>query len=120
MTDSELTALLDAHDALVKSCVDSILPFAEFLALYIDFPHAYALDGHEATRDELAVFQRSRKRIAFHFRVANALFGMACEADSTNAPYEEAGRFSPEVGLMRLRALVRQYPEFKAEPDSFK
>jgi hypothetical protein len=66
MTDSELTALLDAHDALVKSCVDSISPIAEFLALYNDFPHVYALDGHETTRDDLAVFQRSRKRDQYH------------------------------------------------------
>jgi hypothetical protein len=62
MTESALNALLDAHDALVKQCVDSALPFAEFLALYNDFPHLYALDGHEATPDGRAVLQRSRKR----------------------------------------------------------
>jgi hypothetical protein len=118
MTESELTALLDAHDSLVKSCVDSALPFAEFLALYNDFPHAYALDGHEATPDERAVLQRSHRRIAFHFQVANVLSGLVSEADLGNRPYEEAGRFAPAVGLMRLRALLRQHPDFKAEPSN--
>jgi hypothetical protein len=116
VTDTELTALLDAHDALVKSCVDSVLPFAELLALYNDFPHLYALDGHEATTDERAVLQRSRRRIAFHFQVANVLSGLASEADLGNRLYKEAGRFAPAVGLMRLRALLRQHPDFKAEP----
>jgi hypothetical protein len=120
VTDSELGALLDAHDALVKSCVDSVLPFAEFLALYNDFPHAYALDGHEATPDERAVLQRSRKRIAFHYQVASVLSGLCSEADSENGMYGDAGRFGPAVGLKRLRELVGRYPDFKAEPGNIR
>jgi hypothetical protein len=65
MTESELTALLDAHDALVKSCVDSVLPIAAFLALYNDFPHTYALDGHEATPDERAAAKSKTNRVSF-------------------------------------------------------
>lgn len=120
MTESELSALLDAHDALVKSCVDLTLPFENFLALYNDFPHVYALDGHESAPDGRAVFQRSAKRIAFHFQVAKVLSGLTSEADSALSPYGEAGRFAPAVGLMRLGALVRRYPDLKAEPDNFK
>jgi hypothetical protein len=116
MTESELTALLDAHDVLVKSCIDSILPFAEFLALYNDFPHAYALDGHAATLDERAALQRSRKRIAFHFQVAGVLSGLCSEADSENGLYGEAGRYGPAVGLKRLRELVARQPDFEAAP----
>jgi hypothetical protein len=116
MTESELTALLDAHDVLVKSCIDSTLPFAEFLALYNDFPHAYALDGHEATLDGRAALQRSRKRIAFHFQVAGILSGLCSEADSENGLYGEVGRFSPTVGLKRLRELVARHPDFEAAP----
>jgi hypothetical protein len=117
MTDEELNALLDAHDVLVKSCVDLTIPFEEFLALYDDFPHAYALGGHGATPDQLAMLGRSRKRIAFHFRVAGVLSGMASEADLPNRLYEEARRFAPAVGLMRLRTLIVRYPELKAEPE---
>ena len=117
MTDVELNALLDVHDGLVRSCVDSTILFEEFLVLYNDFPHAYALDGHGATRDRLAVLQRSRKRIAFHFQVAQVLSGMASEADLPNRLYDEAKRFAPAVGLMRLRTLIARYPELMAEPE---
>jgi hypothetical protein len=120
VTDSELSALLDAHDALVKSCVDSVLPFVEFLALYNDFPHAYALDGHEATPDERAVLQRNRKRIAFHYQVGSVLSGLCSEADSANSLYGDAGRFGPAVGLTRLRELVDRYPDFKVEPNNIR
>ena len=45
MTESEVCALLDAHDALVRACVDESLSFAEFLAAYGNFPGNYALDS---------------------------------------------------------------------------
>ncbi|MEA3161256.1 MAG: hypothetical protein QOD95_2804 [Gammaproteobacteria bacterium] len=120
MTESALNALLDAHDALVKQCVDSALPFAEFLALYNDFPHLYALDGHEATPDGRAILQRSRKRIAFHYKVARVLSGLCSETDSENGIYGDAGRFGPMVGLMRLRELVGRHSDCKAEPENIR
>lgn len=91
-----------------------------FLALYNDFPHLYALDGHEAPPAERAVLRRSRNRIAFHFRVASVLSGLCSEADSMNSLYGEAGRFAPTVGLMRLRELLGRYPDLKAEPDNIR
>jgi hypothetical protein len=115
VTESELHALLDAHDSLVKSCVDSTLPFEKFLALYNDFPHLYVLDGHEATPEERAALKRSAKRIAFHFKVAGVVSGLCSEADSEDDGYKEAGRFAPAVGIMRLRELVARYPDFKAK-----
>jgi hypothetical protein len=118
MTEAELHALLDVHDALVKSCVDSTLPIEHFLALYNDFPNMYVLDRNAATADERSVLQRSQRRIAFHFRVAGALSGLFLGTDAEKRLLEEVARFAPEVGLMRLRALVMQYPEFKAEPET--
>ena len=59
MTESEISALLDAHDALVKACVDSSLTFSEFLFAYGDFPNNYALDEQKATADARAVLQFS-------------------------------------------------------------
>ena len=116
MTESELSALLDAHDVLLKSCLDSTLTFEEFLALYNAFPHTYALDRHRATADERAVLRRSQRRIAFHFQVAGVLTGIT-SADPMR-PYGDAARFVPEAALMRLGALVRRYPDFGAEPDN--
>jgi hypothetical protein len=82
MNDAEITALLDAHDALVKVVIAGEIPFGEFLAAYDDFPQAYALDGQEATPEELAALRRSRRRIAFHLRVSSAVRG----CDRTQTP----------------------------------
>jgi hypothetical protein len=115
MTESQLVALLDAHDALVQSCVDLTLAFEEFLALYNDFPHLYALQGLKATPETRAVLKRSHQRIAFHLQVAGVLSGLRSEVDLAGG-YGEASSFAPKVGVMRLQALVAQYPNFKAAP----
>ena len=62
MTESELSALLDAHDSLVTAYVDSSLTFSEFVSAYGDFPHNYALDGHSGTADERADLRFFRQR----------------------------------------------------------
>jgi hypothetical protein len=119
MTESELAALLDAHDALVKACVDSSLTFDVFVLAYDGFPHNYPLDGNKAVNQEqrakLALF---RDRIAFHVRIAGILSGVGRDADSANLLEPAVGRFFPAAGLKRIRELVALYPEFKAEPDS--
>lgn len=70
VTESEINALLDAHDALVRAYVHSTITFSEFVAAYDDFPRNYALDGHSGTALELAVLRLFRKRIAFHLQVS--------------------------------------------------
>jgi hypothetical protein len=115
MTESEVSALLDAHDALVTACVDSLLTFSEFLFAYGDFPNNYALDPQKAPPDARAVLALFRKRLAFHIRVAGTLRGFRAE-DDTFSPYGDAGRFTPAIGLTRLRELAARYPDFKAEP----
>jgi hypothetical protein len=116
MTESELSALFDAHDALVKAYGDSSLTFSEFVSAYGDFPHAYGLDAHSGTAEERAVSRLFRMRIAFHLRVSGVLSGLRAADDPVDIPYDDAGRFLPAVGLMRLRELVVRYPDFKAEP----
>jgi hypothetical protein len=113
ITDLQLAAVLDVHDCLVKSCIDSSLPLQEFLALYNNFPHAYALDGHQATPAELEILRQSNRRIAFHFQVAKLLSGLLA-ADVANSLYQETSRIAPAVGLMQLRDLVEKHPDFKA------
>jgi hypothetical protein len=115
MTESEISALLDAHDALVKACVDSVLTFSEFFLAYGDFPNNYALDAQKTPEDARAVLRLFRKRLAFHYRVADTLAGLGSEGDSVTV-YGDAGRFIPTIALMRLRELVARYPDFKAEP----
>jgi hypothetical protein len=116
VTESEISALLDAHDALVKAYVDSNLTFSEFVSAYDDFPRNYMLEGRSGTTDEPGILQYFRKRIAFHLRVSSVLSGLRAADDPTDIPDGDAGRFLPTVGLMRLRELVARYPDFEAEP----
>jgi hypothetical protein len=116
MTETEVKALLDAHDGLVTACLDSSLPFAMFVSAYDGFPHNYALDGHEAiSQEERAVLALFRTRIAFHLRVAGVMSRVGAAEDSENPLYAEAGRFAPAVTLMRLRELVARHPGFEAQ-----
>ena len=116
MTDSEVSALFDAHDALVTACIDSTLTFSQFILAYGGFPNNYALDPQKAPEDGRAVLRRFRRRLAFHLRVAGTLSGSS--ANDSPSPYGDAGRFIPTIGLIRLRELAARYPHFEAEPTS--
>jgi hypothetical protein len=117
MTESEISALLDAHDALVKAYVDSGLSFEEFVSAYGDFPNNYALAGDSGTADERAVLRFFQRRIAFHLRVAGVLSGLRSADDPADISHDDANRFLPAVGLMRIRELVARYPDFRADPE---
>jgi hypothetical protein len=115
LIETEIAALLDAHDALVKACVDGSLSFAEFLAAYGDFPRNYALDGRSANPADRDIPRLFRRRIAFHSRVASTLSGLAEVGNLADTPYGEAVGLPEKIGLMRLHALSTRYPEFEAE-----
>jgi hypothetical protein len=117
MTEAEINALLDAHDALVQACVDSALTFSEFVSAYGEFPHNYGLFGHSQTAQQRFMSRLFGRRIAFHARVAALLSGLRSADDPVDIPYEDAGRFLPALGLQRLRDLATRYPDFRAEPD---
>jgi hypothetical protein len=114
MTESEVSALFDAHDALVTACLDSILTLSEFILAYGDFPNNYALDPQKAPDDSRAVLRLFRKRLAFHLRVAGFL--SALSAKDSSGQFGDAARFIPTIGLIRLRELAARYPDFEAEP----
>ena len=115
MTESEIGALLDMHDALVRACLEDRLGFVEFLVAYGDFPANDGLNEQTAT-DQRAALQLFRKRIAFHVLVAGVLSGLRSTSGST--VYADVERLLPTVGMMRLRALVAKYPKFEAEWDA--
>jgi hypothetical protein len=112
MSESEVGALLDTHDALVGACLDDRLGFGEFLAAYGDFPALSGLDERMATADQRAVLNLFRKRIAFHVLVAGVLSGLRSTSGST--VHADVEHFLPTVGMMRLRDLAAKYPEFEA------
>src|SRR5664279_4889581 len=117
ITESEISALLDAHDALVKAYVDSGLGFDEFVSAYGDFPNNYALVGDSGTAEDRAVLRLFQRRIAFHSRVAGVLSGLRSADDPADISHDDANRFLPAVGLIRIRELVERYPDFRAEPE---
>lgn len=117
MTDTELNALLDAHDALVVACAEERLSLVEFLAAYNDFPRAYGLDGQSAGPDERLVLRRASPRIAFHFRVLETVSG-PMGFDDEDASNAGVGEFHRRATLLRLRQLLARYPDLKALPDT--
>jgi hypothetical protein len=117
MTESEINALFDAHDVLVKAYVDSGLTFAEFVSAYGDFPRNCGLDGQTGDAEQRLVLQLFARRAAFHLRVSGVVSGLRSADDPADIPDADAGRFLPAVGLMRIRELLARYPDFRAEPE---
>jgi hypothetical protein len=106
MDDSEIRAVFDAHDALIRACVESRLVFGEFVAAYGDFPAS--LDEDARSADEGGVLRLFARRIAFHRRVAGVISGVRVEADSPGMETEVA-RFMPIVGLTTTAQVVRRF-----------
>jgi hypothetical protein len=117
MNELDVGALLDAHDALVKAYVDSSLGFDEFVSAYGDFPQSYGFVGESGAAEDRAELRFFQRRIAFHVRVAGVLSGLRSADDPADISREDANRFLPAVGLMRIRELVARYPDFRADPE---
>ena len=115
MDESEVRALFDAHDALIRAYVDSRLASEEFLAAYGDFQAALSEDARSA--DGGGALRLFSRRIAFHRLVAAVISGLRGEGESPGME-PEVGRFMPMVGLMRLRELVTRYPDFRCGGES--
>ena len=117
MTESEINALLDAHDALIDACIDSALGFSQFVVAYGEFPRNYSFGGDSKSGGQRSASRLFRRRIAFHMLVAGVLSGLRSADEPADIPYEDAELFLPAVGLKRLRELVARYPDFAAEPE---
>jgi hypothetical protein len=113
MTDDEVGALFDAHDALVRACIDRALAFDEFVAAYGAFPQGYGLD--ESSSESRAVLARAGRRIAFHREVAGVLSGVSAGPSAGTGPAGGIEDFLPRAAFLRLRQLLLQYPDFKAD-----
>jgi hypothetical protein len=98
MTGSTTSAQLDAHDALVRACLDGTLPLLEFAAAYGNFPGDLAGMPTSQTPHISPTLQR---RLAFHSQVAGVLAG-APDLD---------GWLAGAI-LMRLGHLATRYPDF--------
>jgi hypothetical protein len=114
MSTTEIRAVLDAHDALVRDCAEGRVAFGMFLATYGDFPRAYGLEEGTASAEGRERLRLFRKRVAFHRQVAGIISGLRGTAKLGSLEESAIGDFLPTVGLMRLRELVARYPNFEA------
>jgi len=114
MDPAEIGVLFDAHDALVRDCIEGGITFLEFVAAYGDFPYGYLPeDPTSSSEEERVVLRLFRKRIAFHRRVAGVLSGLR-SAREAGALEGGVGGFMAAAGLMRLRELLARHPQFEA------
>ena len=96
MTGPALDAQFDAHDALVRACLDGTLSLLEFAAAYADFPARVTAAAAPGAPPTL------QRRLAFHTQVAGVMAGTP----------ELEGWLAGAV-TMRLRHLATRYPEFR-------
>ena len=109
MTDAETLALLEAHDALVKACLDGSLTLEEFVMAYGEFPRGYGLDDGAA--DGGAASERFRRRIGLHTQVAGVLSSFSAVPGTAPGLSDGGGDFLKRAVLMRLRQLVARHPD---------
>ena len=115
MTEGELLGSFERHEVLLARCISGEIPLEEFLERYNNFPHAYALDGHEGDEEERTLLNRHAERIRFHFGILETLSGLCSEHEAQSAEYRKAGRFGPATGLARLRQFVRQNSGWRSQ-----
>jgi hypothetical protein len=102
-----MKADLDAHDALVRACIDGSLSFEDFLGAYGEFPANLQVERVAGGAE--TVMRLFRQRLLFHSQVGRVLSGLKL------GDLQLAGAdFGPRVGLMRLRSLVARYPTFES------
>jgi hypothetical protein len=106
-SEQDLRAALDRSDELVRLCASGRLSFAEFRERYDNLYWVYAMDGHEANAEGMAVLTKYALRIAPHRVVAEDILGKVCsDADADTDAYRQAGRFGPSEAIARLKLVA--------------
>jgi hypothetical protein len=111
MNEAAISALLDAHDLLVRACLEDRLSFPQFVAAYGDFPAGSALE-EDALMGTRASSPLGR-RIEFHRQVASVLSGY--RRSSENEVPDDLRVFLQTGIMRRLQAVVWKYPELRVE-----
>ena len=106
-SEQDIIEKLDIHDQLVRDCVSGKLEFWKFCEEYNNFFNHYALDGHEADNEELALIKKYEQRILLHEKVAEEVLGKVCpDEDATKPDYIKCGRFGSKVAVKKLSVIA--------------
>lgn len=104
--EQEILEVLEAGTMLVVGLVQGKLSPEEFLGQYDSFYDSNALDGHEATGDQVAVLAGLAPLCEFHRRVQEIVY-LAYLSDVELPAYEAAGRIRVMTVAGRVRDLAR-------------
>ena len=103
-SETDLLQTIEAHNALIRQCVNCEIGFDEFCDKYSDFYAYYALDGHESDEEERALLEKHESIIEPHRIIAYEILGLVCsDEDAELESYKSAGRFGSAEALRRLR-----------------
>lgn len=110
-SETDLIAVLDRGDQLVRQCASGRLSFEDFCAKYNNLYWSHALDGHESDQSGLTVLAKHAVRIAPHRTVAEAILAKVCsDSDAARASYRAAGRFGSTEAVTRLKLVATALP----------
>lgn len=110
MTESELRELLSRLNRAVTACVSGKTSFEQFAEDYGYPVGEYALDGHEASDEERAMFSAWKAQIAPHIAIAEQILNKLFSSEDAAKPvYQAQGRFGPDVANERLREIAFAY-----------
>ncbi len=110
-SESDLIAVLDRGDELVRLCAAGRISFGDFLAKYDNLYWFHALDGHESDQLGQDVLAKYAARIAPHQAVAETVLAKACpDADAALDSFHSAGRIGSIEAVARLRLVAAGLP----------
>ena len=106
-SEQDIIEKLDLHDQLVMDCAAGKLEFWKFCEAYNNFFYFYALDGHEADDEELALLHKFEERILFHEQVTEEVLGKVCSDEDAQKPeYIKCGRFGSKTAVEKLAVIA--------------
>ena len=101
----EMLAATESIDRLSKGEVG----LAEFLAVYDNFYHRGALDGHESSPDLHRFLREHAKIVEFHREVQQVLDALYIPSGTNVPDYRSIGRLAPDTAVSRIRELAYEH-----------
>jgi len=99
---------LKNHKILAFDCAHGKLEFWQFVKLYDNFYHSYALDGHEANGVNCKLHKKHSKEIEFHKAIYDQVLAVVySDTDANNLAYVKSDRISSVEAHKILKQLCK-------------